>query len=703
MEEESREPVEGEEEFEDEEAAEKRRHRRKLIAALVAVIVIGSVGGWFGISALLNNAPTAEFSVRSADLRAYVDARNSTDPNGDAISFRWDWGDQTSPGSGITTSHLYADEGNFTIILTATDSRGASAGTSRPIVIQVFPTALFIARTDSMDVSVDATSSFVAKGTITSYAWDFGDASTATGVTASHRYGTSGKYLVKLTVTDDQQRTMTTSRLVSPAATTVDLLMDQFFQANCPYNNYWFLRYQSYGDQVLDNEIPCTSYYPWVLFSASTKLQPINPSWIYTIYKYDARVRNHPAYSLTDPVILPVFNSSVATSPDSYVNLDLKFRYLNTSLINNLRQTSFAVNPKYSDGFGYLVQGNITMDLLASKRIFGVKGSSAAEAQRWWWNYTGEGTGKSPRFPGPVETKLALWLENNGNLKYDIFNGFEWFYETDLTYLNATVSSDGTTTVKVFWDGWGYDVLLARWFYWGSADYRQAVNSSFGAVQPLGWSPMELCWCEDATIKANITTSLDLDMVTVPGYAFYAGADWGRDQIPATKDDKPLWVFEPAYMDYVPRLDSGSPGEGGYGNSELHWWEGSLRTHVTPGSYAYGEPYEYMVSAARWRLAAGTTIQFVLPRNATREPLEVPWYDPVQSTWDPVAKIGRYSTFMSAMTLKRVVPASDPGDPYYVWDARGMVLSFAGPYSWASTGRPSVGEPLIEFTPLAGA
>jgi PKD repeat protein len=41
-----------------------------------------------------------------------------------------------------------------------------------------------------------------SKGTITTYAWNFGDGATGSGTVADHSYGSTGSYIVTLTVTD---------------------------------------------------------------------------------------------------------------------------------------------------------------------------------------------------------------------------------------------------------------------------------------------------------------------------------------------------------------------------------------------------------------------------------------------------------------------------------------------------------------------
>jgi PKD repeat protein len=80
------------------------------------------------------------------------------------------------------------------------------------------PTASFTIAQSFLQVSVDGAGSTDPDGTIASYAWDFGDAATATGATATHTYTAAGSYTVTLTVTDDRGGSNTTTELVTVAA-----------------------------------------------------------------------------------------------------------------------------------------------------------------------------------------------------------------------------------------------------------------------------------------------------------------------------------------------------------------------------------------------------------------------------------------------------------------------------------------------------
>ena len=75
--------------------------------------------------------------------------------------------------------------------------------------------------TAPLAVAFDGSTSSDPDGSIASYAWTFGDGGSATGPTANHTYTTAGSYSAKLTVTDNQGATGTTTIAitVNPGAT----------------------------------------------------------------------------------------------------------------------------------------------------------------------------------------------------------------------------------------------------------------------------------------------------------------------------------------------------------------------------------------------------------------------------------------------------------------------------------------------------
>ncbi|WP_395245667.1 LamG-like jellyroll fold domain-containing protein [Agromyces sp. MMS24-K17] len=93
------------------------------------------------------------------------------------------------------------------------------------------PTATFTSAVDELDVQFDATGSDDPDGTITGYAWNFGDGQTGSGATASHTYAAAGDYSVELTVTDDAGATAThtaTVTAIAPPVGPVVIASDDF-------------------------------------------------------------------------------------------------------------------------------------------------------------------------------------------------------------------------------------------------------------------------------------------------------------------------------------------------------------------------------------------------------------------------------------------------------------------------------------------
>lgn len=165
-----------------------------------------------------NTAPTASFTASTSGLTVQVDGSGSSDPDGSVVAWSWDFGDGTA-GTGRTASHSYGTSGTYTVRLTVTDDRGGTGTTTRQVAVagtvNGAPTASFTAAVSGLGVAVDGSGSSDPDGSIASYAWSFGDGSTATGRTASHTYGAAGTYTVALTVTDNLGATASTSRQVT--------------------------------------------------------------------------------------------------------------------------------------------------------------------------------------------------------------------------------------------------------------------------------------------------------------------------------------------------------------------------------------------------------------------------------------------------------------------------------------------------------
>jgi PKD repeat protein len=145
-----------------------------------------------------------------------LDGSASRDPDGSIASYAWNFGNGSS-GSGAAPSATYATAGTFTVTLTVTDNRGATgqASTTVTVTTNIQPPAANAGGpytgTVNVPISFNGAASRDPDGSVVSYLWNFGDNTTASGVTAVHAYTAAGSYTVRLTVTDNDGLTNSAS------------------------------------------------------------------------------------------------------------------------------------------------------------------------------------------------------------------------------------------------------------------------------------------------------------------------------------------------------------------------------------------------------------------------------------------------------------------------------------------------------------
>jgi len=103
--------------------------------------------------------------------------------------------------------------GTYPALKTANGLSRCSAPTSRQTANQLSattaipdnaaPTAAFSTSGSGLTYSFDASASIDSDGTVDDYFWDFGDGTSATGITVSHIFPAGNEYAVVLRVTDN--------------------------------------------------------------------------------------------------------------------------------------------------------------------------------------------------------------------------------------------------------------------------------------------------------------------------------------------------------------------------------------------------------------------------------------------------------------------------------------------------------------------
>ena len=169
-------------------------------------------------------APVAQFAGTPTSGTAPLTVNFSNTSTGSITSYAWTFGDGGT-STAASPSHVYSAAGTYTVALTVTGPGGSDTQTRTNYVTverTPAPVAQFTGTSDLRDRAADGEFHQPARpGTITSYAWTFGDGGTSTAPSPSHAYSTAGTYTVALTVTGpggNNTQTRTNYVTVSAAA-----------------------------------------------------------------------------------------------------------------------------------------------------------------------------------------------------------------------------------------------------------------------------------------------------------------------------------------------------------------------------------------------------------------------------------------------------------------------------------------------------
>jgi len=179
-----------------------------------------------------NNPPVADaggpYSGEAGNTVIEFDGSGSNDPDGDALSYSWNFGDQTT-GTGVRPTHTYMTTGNFQVTLVVSD--GQLESDAAVAVAEITEPPMNVAPTadpggpyegqPGQGVMFDGSASSDANDDALTYAWDFGDGSFGDGVAPTHTFAAEGTYTIMLAVNDgqvDSEVATTTATIAVPPA-----------------------------------------------------------------------------------------------------------------------------------------------------------------------------------------------------------------------------------------------------------------------------------------------------------------------------------------------------------------------------------------------------------------------------------------------------------------------------------------------------
>lgn len=148
--------------------------------------------------------PVASFTSSTAssclNLHEYS-FNNTSNISSGTFSSYWEFGDNTVSNI-LSPKKKYNSSGNYSVGLNITSNKGCKNSTTQNIVVNPHPIAEFSFTDACTDNNIPFTNnSSISTGSISSFAWNFGDNTFSNSTNPSKSYNTAGSYLVSLVAT----------------------------------------------------------------------------------------------------------------------------------------------------------------------------------------------------------------------------------------------------------------------------------------------------------------------------------------------------------------------------------------------------------------------------------------------------------------------------------------------------------------------
>ncbi len=186
----------------------------------------------------ITEAPTAIITASStssctAPLTVNFSASQSSGPNGEDLTYEWDFGNGATSTLETPNPIEYTTVGTYTVTLTVSIPNGCSISVTELVSINE-PIAAFLTSGISND-TICSTTQFVNQSTPGgTYLWQFGDGNTSTAFNPTHTYEEPGTYDITLTVnvgscTSDITQTVVVQEVIS------NFVSDPTYSCSVPY------------------------------------------------------------------------------------------------------------------------------------------------------------------------------------------------------------------------------------------------------------------------------------------------------------------------------------------------------------------------------------------------------------------------------------------------------------------------------------